>query len=247
MRARLGNLPVRAARPDDAAPRLQVAELALDACLFGLHAGAYPWEPAWRRAALSSVARYVGMPVPRIYDADLAAGPEMPYRSQEPLLDAVLTLVGAGGVEALTLERVAVLTGRDVDVLKGLYGSAEGLLGVVLERVLSEGFDDLMPLHLGTSSIGVKSMLDVLSRPDRTRSLLRLLLLTGVTVPGHASRVVRVLSPLAVETHHLLPWRDRVLTLAVDGWTLSAAAMPEEAAGGLPVPVVNELASLAGV
>lgn len=240
--ARLAHLPVRTAGPDDPDPTVHVAALALDGCLLGLYGGIYPGGAAWRTWALTAIARYVGVAPP---DVHIDAGGETPYRSDEPLLDTVLRLAAVGGVEAVTLDRVARTAGRDLAWLSSAYGSTTELLDTLLLRVLSEGFDDLVPMHLTDTPAGVRSMLDVLGHPTRAVSALRGLLLSGVTVSECAAQRVRSSSAIVTGPTQSMAASNVVVGLALDGWTLAESARGYERPPSLPAAVVVELTALA--
>jgi hypothetical protein len=232
-------------RDDD--PRSAVAFLALDGCVLGWYAGVHPGDPAWWNRALGAVASYAALPVPpERAEAVSARWERFPMRDELPLLDAVLTLIQHGGVRSVTLERVARAAGRDVDWLASLYGTVDELLGDLQDRVASDGFDDLAPLHLEPSRAGVRSMLDVLTDDRRTTSLLRTLALSGVEVSHRAATAARELSPVARPGWERLDDDTWVAALAVDAWALGSSAWGPYAEQEMDGAVAAELQRLIG-
>lgn len=203
--------------------RTRIACLALDGCMLGWLGGVYPDDADWWERSLRAVAHYADVPVPSTRLGSFSERWErFPLRDEEPLVDAVLTLARTGGVGSITLDRVALIADRDPEWLDSMYGSAQELVEDVLDRVMSDGFDDLSPLHLAPCRAAVTSRLDVLTDDRRAAALLRTLLLSGVEVPQHAALAARQLSPAALPQHRSLSDERRVAALAMDGWALSA-------------------------
>lgn len=198
--------------------RMDVACLALDGCVLGWLAGVYPEQATWWRRALRAVADYAGVPLPA--GSSSPRWDEFPLRDDEPLIDAVLTLARAGGVGSVTLDRVARVADRDPEWLDSMYGSAQELVDEVLDRVMTDGFDDLAPLHLAPGRAAVESTLAVLVDDRRAAALLRTLLLSGVEVSQRAASAARHLSPAALIGHERLSDEVLVAALALDGWAL---------------------------
>lgn len=124
----------------------------------------------------------------------------------------------------MTLARVAKVSGRDLDWLVSMYGTVDELLVVILDRVASDGFDDLAPLHLEPSIEGVRSMLEVYSDDRRSAALLRSVLLTGFTISSGAALAAQKLSPITRPESDALSDEEWIAALAIDGWALSTSA-----------------------
>ncbi len=204
--------------------RTRIACLALDGCVLGWLGEVYPDDAEWWELSLRAVAHYARVPVPSTRLGSFSERWErFPLRDEEPLVDAVLTLARTGGVRSLTLDRVALIADRDPQWLGSMYDSAQDLVEEVLGRVMSDGFDDLAPLHLAPCRAAVTSLLDVLTDDRRAAALLRTLVLSGVEVPRQAALAARALSPAALPQHPTLSDDRRVAALAMDGWALSAS------------------------
>lgn len=233
--------PVIAAPAAGADLRATVACLALDGCALGWLAGVYPDTADWWELSLRAIADYAAVPVPATRLGTFSDRWErFPLRDEEPLVDAVLTLARTGGTRSVTLDRVARLADRDPEWLDSMYGSAQELVEDVLDRVMSDGFDDLSPLHLTPCRATVVSLLDVLTDDRRAAALLRTLLLSGVEVPGPAAQAARETSPAALPGHAEVTGGHRVAALAMDGWTLGAGS------GEPGAEVLAELRALVG-
>ncbi|MEV7971798.1 hypothetical protein [Cellulomonas sp. NPDC089187] len=226
-------------------PQASVAFLALDGCLLGWHAGVYPDDLAWWNRALGAIADYAGVPHPRPrWSTPSEQWDQVVVRDDRPLVDAALTLVQHGGVEALTLTRVAQVADRDPRWMHSMFGSIDELLGEVLEEVIGDGFDDLAPLHLHPSRAGVVSMLEVLSDDRRSAALLRLMILTGVEADRSAAEAIRRLSPVVLPGWHLLDHQEWTAALAIDAWALGQVPWGPHATGMMDSTVLDELQAM---
>lgn len=223
--------------------RLAVADLALDGCLLGAYADVYPVTGGWWERALHAVALYAGVPEPRWRRENLDEDLERnPFRDESPVAEAVLRLVHAGGLRALTLDRVARASGRDPDWILSMHGSVEGLVDALLDRVAEEAFDELVPVHATEPS--VSTTLTAFASSHRLVAMLRFLALTGVEVPADVAADVGRASPVV---HDLadLPDGALVAALAVDAWQLGSATDGYPWPAALAPDVVAELRRLA--
>ncbi len=242
---RLARAVTAVARTPTRDPEASVAFLALDGCLLGWRAGVYPDDLAWWNRALGAIADYAGVPHPRPrWSAPSEQWDQVVVRDDRPLVDAVLTLVQHGGVEALTLTRVAQVADRDPQWLQSMYGSIDELLGEVLEEVVGDGFDDLAPLHLHPTRAGVVSMLEVLSDDRRSAALLRLMILTGVEADRSAAEAAQRLSPVVLPGWHLLDHEEWTAALAIDAWALGSVPWGPHATGLMDSAVLDELRAM---
>lgn len=206
-------------------PRAGVAYLALEGCALGWYAQVYPDTERWWDRTLGTIARYCGLPAPRRrLGSSSPRWEQFPLRDEQPLLDAVFTLIQHSGIQSVTLARVAKVSGRDLDWLVSMYGTVDELLVVILDRVASDGFDDLAPLHLEPSIEGVRSMLEVYSDDRRSAALLRSVLLTGFTISSGAALAAQKLSPITRPESDALSDEEWIAALAIDGWALSTSA-----------------------
>ncbi|RMI06821.1 hypothetical protein [Cellulomonas triticagri] len=239
--SRIDRLPTTPTTSEDRDPRAAVADLALDGCLLGAFADVYPAGGTWWDRALVAVAAQAGVPAPVLRPENLDLEREIrPFHDDSPVTEAVLRLAHAGGLRAVTLERVAMASGRDPDWLVSMHGSAEGLVDALLERITEEAFDDLVPVHASGPPVDVA--LTAFASSHRVVALLRFLALTGVEVPVEAAATTRRLSPVAGED---LPDPVLVAALAVDAWTLGSVARGYPWPPALTPGVVAELRRLA--
>lgn len=239
---RVDQLPVTPAGVDPD-PRQTVAALALDGCLLGTYAEVYTLDGDWWERAVTAVADYAGVPVPRQRSENLDLELEAsPFRDATPLTDAVLRLVRAGGVGALTLEAIARESGREPEWVLSMHGSVQELVDTLVAQIAEDAFDEMLPAHEEPS---VPDLLVAYTTSERIVAMIRFLALTGVEIPAEAAEATRDASPVARDDADLAD-RALVAALALDAWALGAAARRYPWPEGLTPEVVTELRSLAG-
>lgn len=240
--SRVDQLPVTpTAEPGDD-PRQTVAALALDGCLLGAYAEVYPLVGPWWDRAVAAVAQYAGVPVPRQRSENLDLELESsPFRDATPLTDAVLRLVREGGTDALTLDGIARASGREPEWILSMHGSVQELVDTLVAQIAEEAFDELLPAHEEPS---LPDLLAAYLSSERVVAMIRFLALTGVEVPPGTAEATRRTSPVA-QDDATLPDRALVAALALDAWTLGAAARRYPWPDGVSPEVVTELRALA--
>lgn len=225
--------------------RIWVADLALTGVLVGCSAGLYPPEETWWWPALFAVADQTGLPRPVVRPGDIdPRWDEFPLEDDSPLLDATLQLLDERGTQDVDLPDVAHAAEVDRDWLCSMYTGMDDLLDELVDLVLSDGFDDLSPLHVSVSEAGVRSLLQVLASSERTACLLRLLVLAGVRPTPEAVAEVREQSPLVGPQHADLTPGARIAALAVDGWALTSGSSRSAWAQELPAALVDRLRAM---
>jgi len=240
-------------------PRVLVSTLVLEGVSLGAfadatHEGASPAVlpcHAWNSDVWAAFVTYAGLPGlgEPVTDLDPELDAHPLSAPDEPLLDATLRLIRAEGIEALSLERVAQVAQRSADALVSMYGDVGTLVDVLLDRVLSDGFDDLAPLHLDSSERGVRSMAHVVTSSRRTAAYLRALALSGVSLPAWAVDQVRDGQQALAAVDPGTPEGASIwlAALALDGWTLGSAATAYPWPEAIGLDVVDEIRGLAGV
>lgn len=229
---------------------LWVQTLAVEGLLLGAYEGVHDFTDDEWEAVLDALSRYGGPETPRSgrTSSPLALDMELFRDPDRPLLDAVLAIVLAEGLGALTLDRVAEVSERSVSFLLSAFGSVDELFHDVLEQAYADGFDDLSTLR---DEISARTVTDYLAVFDSTRqiaSLWRVFVLTGVAaLPEVRARVdegyraARNVLPSPCEDP--AAW---LVPLALDGWAFGSTTAGYAWMDSVPAQVPAELVRLLG-